>query len=246
MTHRIVQATALLLVMGATVCSAGIITQPTSEGGWDIRTSSDTQPANGTLTTGVTLGGHTDAGRIVNDTGLIPETDLVFSDDTVGAGGLVGNYISLSVRSLTADFYAFQDFGVNPEDFRLYMLANGNVWYYDLGPQSTGWNEIVANMVHIDDQNAMYYGGWYNLADRTQSQFLSDIANVTRLGFELSYVGNQANQTFGFDNFILYDTYFVPEPETYLVIAVALASLAFVFRTHIRDVVRIAYATVAS
>ena len=246
MSLRTISVAPVILAIAVASSSGAIITQPTSEAGWTATSSGGGAP-NGVLSTGV-LDGHANAGRIQNDTGMVPESDLVFSDDAIvvgGEGGLTGNYIGLSVRSMTAEFYAFQDFGVNPEDLRLYMLASGSVWYYDLGPQSAGWNSLSINMVHVTDPLSGVVGGWYNEDDRTLTQFGQDIASVTRFGFELNYVANQNNQTFGFDNFILYDTYFVPEPETYLMLAVALASLAFVFREQLRQSIRTALASVA-
>lgn len=188
----------------------------------------------GALNTAQSVGGHGNAGEITDSTGVGPDVDIIYN-----TSGLVGNFLNFSgggevVRGFSAEFYAYQAVGSSASDFRLYMLANGNTWYYDIGPLDAGWNQFYANMAHADDPLFGGFPGWYSEIGRTVADLTTDLASVTQIGFELQYLASQANQVYGFDYIGLYDNYFVPEPETYLVLAVALASLAFIFREELR------------
>jgi hypothetical protein len=197
------------------------------------------------------LVGHSTVGQIdVTTLGQFgAQTELVYNDSTAG-GALTGDYTDFFgglevVRAMTVEFYSYGNVGSLPSDFRLYMLAGGNSWYYEVGPMITGWSTFNVNFVHLTDPG-LPFPGWYSDNPLlTLNDFYSDLATVTQLGFELQYLVNTPSQQYGFDNIILYDTYFVPEPETYLMLAVALASLAFVFREQLRESIRTAMASVA-
>jgi hypothetical protein len=188
---------------------------------------------------------HTTARQVTDSTGVGPDVDIIYN-----TSGLTGNYLNFfggneQVRAITAEFYAYQTVGSLPSDFRLYMYAtDGDAWYYDVGPLAAGWTTFNVNFIHLDDIGAPF-PGWYSDTGGTMAEFYTDLGSVSRIGFELQYLIDTPNQTFGFDYIALYDTYFVPEPETYLMLAVALASLAFVFREQLRESIRTAMASVA-
>jgi hypothetical protein len=168
---------------------------------------------------------------------------------------LINEITSGDALALSMDFYTFADRGINSMRLYFYSDYGGGTtysWYSDIGALSEGWeNVFTVNFLYWSNAGGAFgaFGSWYSELDRTAENFANDLARVTRIGFELNYIedplGNIGNQTYGFDNFILYDTYFVPEPETYLMLAVALASLAFVFREQLRESIRTAMASVA-
>jgi hypothetical protein len=238
----------LLAVVGVLVCAsisgAAIIAEQDGETvghtGWNI--SGAFGGPVGSLTVGGAVTTHGDAGKVEANTGIGPDVDFVYNE-----AGLVGNYYNFPVpaggnaiiTSMDAEFYTSR-----ADNFRLYMLAgsgpgNMHTWYYDAGPLAVGWNTISSVPF-----TAIAAGDWYSEEPTVNdSDFAIDIANVTRIGFVLQYLAN-ASQTYGFDHITLNGDVMVPEPETYLVLVVALASLAFVFREQLRQMLGTALATI--
>lgn len=231
----------MTLAVGASLSTASIIAQqdggPNPFNGWTV-----VGDAFGTLNTGLGnvgvqvpgIGGHPQAVEITApDPGGNAYVDYVVNTgELTGDYGTGGDFGVLGVLALSVQFYSYADNGYDPSDFRLFMLVNGHSWYYDVGPLVEGWGGVInVNMLHLTEG----YGGWYSIG-LTANDFHGDLNNfdVTQIGFELTYL-SEGGQIYGFDNFYLYDTYFIPEPRTYLVLVVALASLAFVFREQVRQ-----------
>jgi hypothetical protein len=140
-----------------------------------------------------------------------------------------GNYTVLGVQGIHFDFYV--DSATIPSALQLYFVGSGNIWFYDLSSQlATGWNTIGANVDTL-------VGEWVQYPEfGVGGTWATDIAAVTRIGLELSYLSGVGGQIYGVDNFTLDDEPFlVPEPETYVVLGIALLTMAFVFRKRITD-----------
>ncbi|MFU8779968.1 MAG: PEP-CTERM sorting domain-containing protein, partial [Kiritimatiellia bacterium] len=75
--------------------------------------------------------------------------------------------------------------------------------------------------------------GWGNdsFAGVAGSAFSAALADVARIGIYITYQPNLAGQVYGIDNFGLT----VPEPETYMILGMALLSVAVVFRRRITE-----------
>ena len=154
---------AAVLAVGASLSTASIIAYQDGENhphnGWGIATVQDgSADGPGTLTVPYVggVGGHPNVGQITETTDTGPDTDIIFNNlvNNGSNNGLVGNYLNLggggqTVRSMTAEFYAYQSVGTDVSDFRLYMLAGtpGNLhsWYYDAGPLNPGWGVIISS-----------------------------------------------------------------------------------------------------
>lgn len=188
-----------------------------------------------------TIGGHAKALRLDPNVGSpsSPLTDVHFTT----AGNLIGDLSDTGDGgpwSIQFDFYANAD-GVGggaPQGLGFYFQAADNaVWYYHIDTSfiSDGWG---AYTVALDWNANAYAGGWYGYTDNTwssaivtEAEFDADVASVARIGFLLTYSENNATQDWGVDDFGLS----VPEPETYLVLGMALLSVAIVFRKRISD-----------
>jgi len=129
------------------------------------------------------------------------------------------------------DFYSSQ-----PSDsaqVSLYFQAtSGNVWYYDVGLAANGWDSYSATFTYS-------FAGWFGITDDGfvtyeaigdfSAIFDADLATVSRLGISIVYDNANGAQVYGIDDFGLT----VPEPETYVVLGMALLTMAFVFRKRI-------------
>lgn len=168
-------------------------------------------------------------------------SDVVFTPDLTQAG-----YQSMTaygpsgtqIAGMRFDFYA----GANgdgtgaPVGLGFYFqTTGGHVWYYDIANTyiGNGWNTYAVPFIY----DAGVYGtsGWYGYEDNSQvdllgsGDFTTDLGIVNRLGIWITYQDNNSDQVYGIDDFGLT----VPEPETYVVLGMALLSVAFIFRKRI-------------
>lgn len=173
---------------------------------------------------GITGGGPAIGPRdFINIAGAPFGTPLNYA--TLGGGGVQGIHFDFYVDSATV-----------PSALQLYFVGNGNIWFYDLSSQlATGWNTIGANF-NASTPGDMF-GSWVQYPEfGIGDVWTTDIQTVSRIGLELSYLSSLGGQIYGVDNFTLDDqTFLVPEPETYVVLGIALLSMAFVFRKRITD-----------
>jgi len=182
---------------------------------------------NATLTLNDATLGNPTPGLRINPTsvlGAVPVTALVYTTDPL----LVGNLTSYA--GVSFDFFAGANNGTNgaPASLSLYFYGNDQAWYYDIGSAYTisdGWGTYGSSF--------QYAPTWTTLGTGGEAAFLLSLGNVGRLGIEITYFSSteQANQVYGIDNFGLT----VPEPETYMVLGMALLTVAFVFRKRITE-----------
>jgi len=170
------------------------------------------------------------------------QTDVIFTEALTGVGYQNMNSYGpngTQIAGMRFDFYA----GANgdgtgaPAGLGFYFQTTGNhVWYYDiLTTIGGGWNTYSVPFAY----NAGLYdsGGWYGYEDNTQitpltsGDFTTDLGSVNRLGIWITYQDDNSTQVFGIDDFGLT----VPEPETYLVLGMALLGMAVVFRKRITE-----------
>jgi hypothetical protein len=192
------------------------------------------------------VGGRT---AMVTDPDVVDETlftDVHFTTDTglIADGNLSAWGASdVDLKGMQFDFYANADGDGTgaPTGLGFYFAdTGGHVWYYDIDPSyiTDGWATYSVDF----EFNYSAYGqsGWYGFADNTwasplvEGNFTTDIATdgaVDRLGVWIAYDTFNSDQAYGIDDFGLT----VPEPETYLVLGMALLSVAIVFRKRISD-----------
>jgi len=181
------------------------------------------------------------------DTGASPKTDIHYTTaaalgaqagDSLNSWGLSGS----DIHSIQFDFYA-DAAGGTPDGLGFYFAAaGGNAWYYTIGNAyiQTGWNTYEVALSY----NANAYGtsSWYGWPTDPwgggpalgSGDFTSDLAAADfadYIGFFIQYDSSDSLQSYQIDNFGLT----VPEPETYLVLGMALLSIAVVFRKRISD-----------
>lgn len=183
----------------------------------------DTGVGNG----GVSMNGR-DAIQITADTVGFGVEASVFST-TAFAGDMTDYQGSGAVvAGMAFDFYSAGD---APSGLGLYFqsaFGGGSVWYYDITPiAGNDWNTYGA---------AFGSGaGWYGYEDNTwavsmdSADFADALTDVTAHGMFVFFNPNQAGQEYGLNDFGLT----VPEPGTYVVLGMALLSVAFIFRKRI-------------
>ena len=180
------------------------------------------------------------------DTDASLYTDVHFTTDS----GLIqdGNLSAwgandVDLKGMQFDFYANANGNGTgaPTGLGFYFAdTGGHVWYYDIDPSyiTDGWATYSVDFSF----NYSAYGqtGWYGFANNTwasplvEGDFTTDITTdgaVDRLGVWIAYDTANSLQEYGIDDFGLT----VPEPETYLVLGMALLSVAIVFRKRISD-----------
>jgi len=188
--------------------------------------------AKGSMTIDVNVGGK-DAILVEANTGgdFGVYEDILWTASSTLAGNLDYTDSGLDVTTIEFDFYASRegDGTGAPSSLEVYLQGNGgNVWYYAIDNISDGWNHYVAPISS---------SAWYGFTDSTETvglnagDFANTLGDVDRLGFAIAYVSNEANQDYAFDDIGLHS----PEPETYMVLAVALLSMAIVFRKRIKE-----------
>jgi len=171
------------------------------------------------------------------------QTDVILTPALTGVGYQNMNAYGPSgtqIAGMSFDFYA----GANgngtgaPAGLGFYFQTTGNhVWYYDILPAyiGDGWNTY--SLAFSYDADPYGSGGWYGYTDNTQTtplgsgDFTTDLGLVNGLGIWITYQDNNSDQIYGIDDFGLT----VPEPETYMVLGMALLTMAFVFRKRITD-----------
>lgn len=130
------------------------------------------------------------------------------------------------VAGLQFDFYSGSG---APSKIGFFLEAlGGSVWYYDVTPvHSSGWQTYGVSFGG---------SGWYGFTDSTWSASAavsldSILGDVEKVGMYVYFNPNQTGQDYGVGTYGLT----VPEPETYVVIGIALLSVAFIFRRKITD-----------
>lgn len=109
-----------------------------------------------------------------------------------------------------------------------YFLSGTDRWFYDLNLVQ-GWNTYYASFSSSSGWIGYTDGDSENLF-ANDTAFNSAIMDVDAIGFYISYAATDG-QVFGVDSYGLT----VPEPETYLILGMALLSVAMVFRKQITD-----------
>ncbi len=144
----------------------------------------------------------------------------LFSTDAFGGGD------PLSIAEGTGLSMDFT--GGTPSGLGFYFSSSadgGSVWFHDiLGSPGEGRHSV-----------SFASSGWYGFADNTWDDpptgtFDNALAAVTGVGFFV-YFNPDEDQTYGLNDFGLV----VPEPETYMILGMALLSVAVVFRKRISD-----------
>ncbi len=231
MKTRLMSAVGVGLLIAATSGVAVPIVQDTftSIANWNV----EDDPTLG----GAGYGTPSNVGDTLRITGGAPDTaprDYI----NIAAAPFLGDYTAMGtgVRGIHFDFYVAS--ATVPSTLQLYFVGlGGDIWFYNLTAQlATGWNTIGANF-NASSPSDMF-GSWVQYPEflPNDGAWASDITSVSRIGLELSYLSGSGGQIYGVDNFTLDDDPFlVPEPETYVVLGIALLSMAFVFRKRITD-----------
>ena len=145
------------------------------------------------------------------------------------------------------DFYVDPANGSVPSALQLYFVGNGETWFFNLSDSlTTGWNTYGANFNSFSETDPFGFGSWVQYSEfGTGGNWSTDITSISEIGIELSYLSGVGGQIYAIDNFTLdEDPFLVPEPETYAFIAMALLSLAFVYRKRLEDQFQLAMAHV--
>lgn len=181
-----------------------------------------------------------------------PNVDTFLAGDASGSGGQnfigdgQGDYATgadmggLPVLGVSFDFYV--DAGNDasaPSELNVYFTASsGNAWRWrilDVSSVGYGTTPVGAN---FGDSYTSSWGSWeLDGGTATEGAWDTDIASVTSIGFEIGYLVNAPGaEMYQIDNFaLLSNEFLVPEPETYLVLGMALLSIVIVFRKRITD-----------
>ncbi len=147
-----------------------------------------------------------------------------FAGPTVNYGGSGSD-----VNALTFDFYAdgtvpsllgfyFQSVGGSHWFYNIASVGAANTWNtYEVGVASSGW---------LGYDNIDWTGAPGETIDAAW-------ANIAEVGMYFWFNPNQAGQDYALADYGVGMT--VPEPETYVVLGMALLSVAFIFRKRITD-----------
>ncbi|MFC1497870.1 hypothetical protein ACFLS1_05250 [Verrucomicrobiota bacterium] len=162
------------------------------------------------------------------------ERDFIYATDNVAGNLDFGSVDGSSVESVSFDFYADAGGAVNyPAGLSLFFMSDAGgsetIWYYtfDVTEITAGWNDEYQDFEF--GANMTLGAGWWS---ETGSDFAGDLADVDEIGILLEYQPGYDSQVYGIDNFALNDIqlWYIPEPETYVVLAFTLLSLGFIFR----------------
>lgn len=182
----------------------------------------------GTGGVGVNVGGKQSLAITTNTVGdYFPTLGDTFSTAAFGANANMTAYGPSGVP-VGVQFQFYVD-TVAPAELGFFFQNNNNYWYYDIYPiTGSGWQTYGASF----DYGTGWRGYENNLlgSPLASGVFNTDITSVDRLGLFIVYEPNKG-QTFGVHEFGMT----VPEPETYLVLGMALLSVAFIFRKKITD-----------
>ena len=143
------------------------------------------------------------------------------------------------IAGMRFDFYA----GANgdgtgaPDGLWFYFqTTDSERWYYEIGTGyiGDGWNTYdVSFDWGTDRYGSLNWFGIDGVGDPIigAAGFDAAITDIAGLGISIQYLENNSTQVYGVDNFGLT----VPEPETYMVLGMALLTVAFVFRKRITE-----------
>jgi hypothetical protein len=148
------------------------------------------------------------------------------------------------ILGVSFDFYV--DSGndaTSPSELNVYFTSlTGRDWRWrveDYTSIGDGWNSGLGANFGASYIDANGFGSWELVGGGVANDalWLADIGNVSAIGLELGYLVGGGTEMYAFDNFALDDSevLFVPEPETYFVLAMALLSVAVVFRKRISE-----------
>lgn len=171
-----------------------------------------------------------------------PHTDLYLASVNTEEN-LTGNYISgagvgaggIPVLGISFDFYIDADNTDVPSELNIYFSSSsGNSWRWLVDgytTMTTGWQTYGANF------NPTSAGSWESVSGLGNDvSWAADLTAITDIGIEIGYLVDDTAQIYGFDEFTLYgENFLVPEPETYLVLGMALLSVVVVFRKRINE-----------
>ncbi len=240
--------------MFTAVGEAASIVEDWTAGGirdWDIANALG-GAAYGGLTEGSLGVGHANALIISGGASLVGRSDAISADDAGLSTDFIGNYatgVGLeggtigAIEGLSFDFYV--DSGPasgGPSGITLFFDTSydvgspgGGTWFLDITGVANGWGSYGSNIDTLS-LASVSYGDWYSGEFSTVGDWSGSLALVTDIGIELDYLSSIAGQIYGVDNFTLSEGNFaVPEPETYLVLGMALLSVAVVFRKRISE-----------
>jgi len=159
------------------------------------------------------------AATTVGDPGI--HQDSAIANSGASGGLLAGNQNYLG-SAVSFDFYGAQALA---SGLQLYFASagSGRTWTHGVESLGAGWN---------DGQTVAmaWSSGW---TGGTEGQFNTDIADVDEIGFIVTYLDETAGQVWGWDNFRKGTS--VPEPGTYAMLGVALASLGITFRRKLSE-----------
>ena len=160
----------------------------------------------------------------------IPLVDDIFTTGDGLAGNLdytLGGSFATNISSIRMNFYGDAD-GVG--SLSIYFMGAGVVWYSDVSSFAGNWRQVAVNVGWSLD--------WYRLdgTPETSGDYSNSLADVDEVGITLGWQQGVVEQSFGIDSFWLDDESMpVPEPETYMMLGVALLSLGMTFRRKIGD-----------
>lgn len=205
---------------------AGLLASDTTTGSANAGSGETPVPDATTGGPGIDVGGQNALRITATTSDAFAPTDIIYTT----APALTGNFTSFSGIGVAFDFYAGGngDGSGAPTDLGVYLQSGGSeVWYYSItSPIVDGWGSYGASFSS---------GAWYGFTDNTWGAVATDfqgaLADVTALGIYITYQGDTPGQIYGIDNFGLA----VPEPETYMVLGMALLTVAFVFRKRITE-----------
>ena len=145
-------------------------------------------------------------------------------------GGMPGSGGGI-VKTISSWFYSNSGSPSDkPNALEMYFVGTGEYWYYSLAPVG-GWTYYTVNV----GQSYVGAGQWYNLNGRNSAQFLTDLGNVTEVGYYLTYEPGYNDQVYAMDSLTLLDDYNVPEPGTMMFLGAAFVSLGLTFRRRLGE-----------
>ncbi len=188
------------------------------------------------LDVGVGVGGHANALGIDPSAQGIGENERDYFFTTPTALGTDSADIS-GYATIRFDFFSSLDGDANPDGapallgayFHSTFGGGDAFWFYTIGAGSisSDWTTYDFGL-----SSASWLGSdTAPLGDPTGMALSDALTSVDEIGFMVAYVQNNSTQIYGVDDFGLT----VPEPETYLVLGMALLSIAVVFRKRISD-----------
>jgi len=207
--------------------------------GWGIEARYAGDPTEGTHVTPdpQTVGGES-AVEINADTSgdFSPGEDVIFTTGSNLAGDLDYGLEGMAIGGIQFDFYAGalgEGSGGAPDALTVYFQGDGgSVWFYNIDTSliSDNWATYYVSMGSATGWEG-YASNAVGASSLASGDFVGDLADVDRVGISIQYAADLDGQVYGIDDFGLT----VPEPETYLVLGMALLSIAVVFRKRISD-----------